>query len=276
MAAPGLPPPPPPPPPPPLLKQASHQSTTGRGGGAGAVGPGSSSSGSTTFTLHLSGELESVQSAACKVMYARLELTAGPDWSLQSGTDQVLTQLAFRHVSSASASGAAPGPPLAGPMSVWWFLVAPILALVSLFMGGGMDRLPAAARDSMVAVWSCPWHAVFRSANPFGWPHAVVGVYGLDAVGRDVLVGYASARIPRSAGRHVIYAPIFTPLASSPFNGFLSSVLGRPPELLDSTLAARSDSRHALRVRSDGLVKLVVNVAFKDMAKLGYLLESPH
>ncbi|KNE58883.1 hypothetical protein AMAG_04421 [Allomyces macrogynus ATCC 38327] len=109
-----------------------------------------------------------------------------------------------------------------------------------------------------------------------GGPQVVVAVYGLDLAGRDVLVGDATVRVPRHPGRHVLYAPLFVPLASSPLNQFLSWITGRRPDFVDPFLVARSEGRQVTRVWSNGTIKLVLDVFLKDMGKFGYQLGIDH
>ncbi len=52
-------------------------------------------------------------------------------------------------------------------------------------------------------MWNFPLDVTFKSTNPFGWPQLVVSVYGLDALGRDVVKGYGSIHLPTAAGRRV-------------------------------------------------------------------------
>ncbi|KAI9172889.1 hypothetical protein H9P43_007020 [Blastocladiella emersonii ATCC 22665] len=214
-----------------------------------------------SFTVHVTGELESIQIDSCDALYAKLTLTAGADWALVDGAEELMTQLAHRH--RGAAIGPGPGVGVSGGW-LWTGLQ---------FVFGFLSSNPSiSARDADVAVWACPVHAVWRATNVYGWPQAVAAVYGLDALGRDVLVGYAVVRLPRHAGRHTVYAPLFAPVASSPLNGFLSWLVGRPPEFLDPLILAQCEGRQATRVRSDGTVKLVLNVAIKDMEKFGYQL----
>ena len=49
-------------------------------------------------------------------------------------------------------------------------------------------------------VWNFPVEATFKSTNVYGWPQLVLSVYGLDELGRDVIRGYGSIRLPRSSG----------------------------------------------------------------------------
>jgi B9 domain-containing protein 1 len=57
------------------------------------------------------------------------------------------------------------------------------------------------AGPSRVLVWNFPLDITYRSTNAFGWPQLVVSVYGVDALGRDVIQGYGSMHLPTCAGR---------------------------------------------------------------------------
>lgn len=61
-----------------------------------------------------------------------------------------------------------------------------------------------------------------------------------------------------------------TPLATSPFNSFLSWMMGRIPEFLDSTFVSKGDGREVTRVRSSGSVKVALNILIKDLDTFGY------
>ena len=80
-------------------------------------------------------------------------------------------------------------------------------------------------------VWNFPIDISFNSTNAFGWPRIAISVYGIDFLGRDVIRGYGSALVPLSAGLHEIEIDMFTPLATSYLNDFMSWMMGNPPEV---------------------------------------------
>jgi hypothetical protein len=43
----------------------------------------------------------------------------------------------------------------------------------------------------------------YKATNAFGWPQVVISVYGVDALGRDVIQGYGCIHLPTCAGRWV-------------------------------------------------------------------------
>lgn len=57
---------------------------------------------------------------------------------------------------------------------------------------------------------------------------------------------------------------------SSYMQKFSSWLLGRRPEFIDPCVVAQSEGREVTRVRSQGSVRLKLNVLTKDMKKLGY------
>jgi B9 domain-containing protein 1 len=57
------------------------------------------------------------------------------------------------------------------------------------------------AGPSRLLVWNFPLEVTFKSTNAFGWPQLVVSVYGVDAMGRDVIQGYGSIHLPTCVGR---------------------------------------------------------------------------
>jgi B9 domain-containing protein 1 len=50
-------------------------------------------------------------------------------------------------------------------------------------------------------VWNFPVDVTYKATNAFGWPQVVVSVYGVDALGRDVIQGYGCMHLPTCAGR---------------------------------------------------------------------------
>ncbi|KAI8814131.1 B9 domain-containing protein, partial [Cladochytrium replicatum] len=123
---------------------------------------------------------------------------------------------------------------------------------------------------SKTCVWNFPIEITFKSHNPYGWPQIVFSLYGLDEFGRDVVRGYGAARVPVVPGRHTLYVDVYTPVATSPFNELLSWIRGKAPEFLDPTFVTKNSSREVTRVRSQGTVKLKLNVIVKDFDQLGY------
>jgi len=89
-----------------------------------------------------------------------------------------------------------------------------------------------------------------------------------------VIRGYGWTHLPASPGRHTLYVPMFVPVASSPLNGWLSAAAGKLPEFLDTKFITRNEGREVTRVRSQGTVKVVVNMVMKDMSKFGYRYKS--
>jgi Ciliary basal body-associated, B9 protein len=57
------------------------------------------------------------------------------------------------------------------------------------------------AGPSRLLVWNFPLAVTYKATNAFGWPQLIVSVYGLDALGRDVVQGYGSMHLPTCAGR---------------------------------------------------------------------------
>jgi B9 domain-containing protein 1 len=114
----------------------------------------------------------------------------------------------------------------------------------------------------------------FKSTNVHGWPSIVLCIYGLDELGRDVVRGYGVQRLPRtqgkSSGKSSLFVPLFTPVATSPLNGFLSWIMGRYPEFLDPKFIAKSYGRQVTRVSSSGSAKLRINISSKDLDKFGF------
>ena len=97
-------------------------------------------------------------------------------------------------------------------------------------------------------VWNVPFETVFKATNAFGWPQLVVSVYGVDELGRDVIRGYGSVRIPTYNGNHILFVPLFKPISTSPLNGALSWLSGRLPEFLDPKFVSKNQGREGFFV----------------------------
>lgn len=119
-------------------------------------------------------------------------------------------------------------------------------------------------------VWNFPIDLTFRSTNPFGWPRIAVNVYGIDALGRDVLAGVGSCLVPPLSGVFTLDMDTYVPLSSSILNDWLSWLLGNQPEFFDSKFVCQGEGRDVTRVRATGRVRLKINVLTKGMQAVGY------
>lgn len=119
-------------------------------------------------------------------------------------------------------------------------------------------------------VWNFPIDISFNSTNVFGWPRMAISVYGIDFLGRDVVRGYGSALIPLSNGKHEIEVEMFTPLATSNMNQWVSWLMGNPPEFYDAKFVCQGEGREVSRVQHTGTVTLDLNVITKGMQTFGY------
>ena len=128
----------------------------------------------------------------------------------------------------------------------------------------------ATAKD-YTTTWNFPIELAFRSTNAYGWPRISIAVYGIDFLGRDVVRGYGSVLIPTSPGRHALTVEIYRPISGNICHEFLNWLRGTIPEYYETAFTARSEGRAMTRVRSEGEVKIVLNVATKDMAKAGFI-----
>jgi len=124
--------------------------------------------------------------------------------------------------------------------------------------------------ESSNFVFNHPLDVAFKTTNPHGWPQIVLSAYGYDVFGHDVVRGYGAVHLPITAGSHVLTVPMFVPESSSYMQKFSSWLLGRRPEFIDPCVVAQSEGREVTRVRSQGSVRLKLNVLTKDMKNLGY------
>ena len=82
--------------------------------------------------------------------------------------------------------------------------------------------------------------------------------------------GYGAVHLPISPGRHVLELPLFVPQPSSILQKAASFLIGPRPEFVDPRFVAQGEGREITRVKSEGKVKISLNVVTKDMFKLGY------
>uniref|UniRef100_K3WSI9 B9 domain-containing protein 1 n=1 Tax=Globisporangium ultimum (strain ATCC 200006 / CBS 805.95 / DAOM BR144) TaxID=431595 RepID=K3WSI9_GLOUD len=134
----------------------------------------------------------------------------------------------------------------------------------------GLSQMAYASNQQDDIIFNFPIDISFKSTNPFGWPRIVLSVYGLDALGRDVIRGYGSVHLPTCAGSTTRDVPLFKPLSSSLLQQFTAWLTGSPPEYFDAKFITQNDGREVTRVCSTGKVRLVLNVVTSGMKKYGY------
>ncbi|XP_022653741.1 B9 domain-containing protein 1-like isoform X3 [Varroa destructor] len=111
-----------------------------------------------------------------------------------------------------------------------------------------------------------------RGAGLNGGPQLVLSVFGLDALGNDVIRGYGTIHLPTMPGRHSVTVPLQAPESSTVAQWLSSLFTGKRPELSEPRVFADQHSRQLLRMYSEGLpyIEVVFNVALKDMDKFGF------
>jgi len=67
---------------------------------------------------------------------------------------------------------------------------------------------------------------------------------------------------------------MFVPESSSSLQQFIGWIAGKRPEFIDSRTVAGSEGREVTRVRSQGYVTVLFNIAQKDLKRLGYDVSS--
>uniref|UniRef100_A0A0N5AHD4 B9 domain-containing protein 1 n=1 Tax=Syphacia muris TaxID=451379 RepID=A0A0N5AHD4_9BILA len=110
-----------------------------------------------------------------------------------------------------------------------------------------------------------PIEATFKATNPFGWPQIVLSCYGTDSFGNDIVEGYGAVHIPTTPGKTVQTVPMFVPEASTNIQKFIGWMTGKRAEFIDPRTVASMT-----RVRSQGVVRINMQIILKDMRKLGY------
>lgn len=119
-------------------------------------------------------------------------------------------------------------------------------------------------------LWNYPFSMTFKSFNPSGWPQLILSVYARNSWGKDVIVGYASIRMPIFPGRHILEADLFRPVSSNWLSEMMAMFRGNQPEYFDTNFIANSKNREITRVSSNGTVKVVFNIMTKNLKSYGY------
>ncbi len=131
-----------------------------------------------------------------------------------------------------------------------------------------------AKRSNNSVTWNYPLEVTFKSTNVHGWPQLVILVCGYNFWNQQVVRGYGCVHIPPTPGRHVRHIPLYTPLSSSWFMQCINWLTGNHAEFMEHNFVARSRGREVTRVRSNGHVKVVLNVMTKNMNDFGYSVDS--
>jgi len=119
-------------------------------------------------------------------------------------------------------------------------------------------------------IWNFPIDVTFKSTNPFGWPRIAISVYGVDGLGRDVVIGYGSLLIPTCPGQYERLVHMYAPVSSSLMQQFIAWIGGTPPEFFDTAFVAQSTGRDVTRVQARGTVRVTLNVLPRGMGSFGY------
>jgi B9 domain-containing protein 1 len=110
------------------------------------------------------------------------------------------------------------------------------------------------------AIFNEPVQVTFTSPSPFGWPQIVVAVYGPNLFGNDKVVGYGATHIPTIMGSHHIDIPLFTPEPETLLQRVTTFFTGLYPELVDGDMVAKGTERECLHTRSQGTVRVTLDV----------------
>jgi len=144
------------------------------------------------------------------------------------------------------------------------------------FENGVQNSETQGARNEMVredkpsVSWNFPLAVEYKSTNIFGWPRLVITVRDDN---RNV-VGYGSVHVPTRPGRSVKYCKLFAPMTSSILGDVIASATSEYPEFYDSRFTTACLGREALRVVSNGVVKVSFMVRIEGRDDLGYFAGS--
>ena len=121
-----------------------------------------------------------------------------------------------------------------------------------------------------LVVWNFPLELTYSSTTPFGWPQIVLGVYGSDLLGRDVIRGYGATHLPCTPGEHLMDVSMVVPKSSTVFQEILGTFLGRRAEFVSHSFVAQGLGREVTRVRSQGNVSIRCHVIVRGLKEMGY------
>ena len=106
-------------------------------------------------------------------------------------------------------------------------------------------------------------------------PRLCVSVYQIDALGRDIVLGYGVTHVPTQPGTYTRYLRTFKPVPASTLQRVTSFVLGTHAEFFDSKFVGQARDRDLTRVESTGLVKVTITVTTRNMQREGYTQGRP-
>lgn len=125
--------------------------------------------------------------------------------------------------------------------------------------------------DNQVLLFNYPIEATFSSTNVQGWPQIVFSVYSVtNFMGKHSIKGYGAIHLPVTPGRHVRYVRLYTPISSSLCQRVTAYLTGNQPEFFTPLFIAQGKGREVSRVKSNGAIKIVLNIATKNMMAWGY------
>jgi len=123
-------------------------------------------------------------------------------------------------------------------------------------------------------LWNLPLDVALRSTNISGWPRVALSVHGLDIFGRDVVRGYGSVGVPTCPGRFALEVCTYVPLEGSLCRRFWNWLYGTPPEYYDMRFVVGHEGRAVTRVKSEGTLRVVLNVTTRDISRFGYCVSN--
>jgi B9 domain-containing protein 1 len=184
-----------------------------------------------SFNVVIHGVVEGAECLEAGVLYAKVTLIKGKDWSLAttaSGdrpqTHEVTTQMSER---------------LPGPVAKF--------------------------------SWNAPFELLLRSTNVHGWPQLGVAIMTVTPAGVDVAIAYARCHVPLQSGRRTIDIPLMQPVYSTPQYKLFGALTRTQPELRDISFLCTGDDRLMITAkRLPGHVRIALNVMINGLAAQGY------
>lgn len=129
----------------------------------------------------------------------------------------------------------------------------------------------SSATSSRKIIWNFPFNIELDANDAEGWPLLILTCTGSDFLGRHVIKGYGTVRVPTVQGRHTRIVHLYAPRSSSFLVRMIGVLKGKVPELANplATLA-QNMNRDAVKVVAHGKVHVVFNIASNNMSQMGF------
>ena len=135
----------------------------------------------------------------------------------------------------------------------------------------GYTQLATTSLNNNEIVWNFPIDIAYKSTNAYGWPKVTLAIFGLDWLGRDVIMGYGSFICPTTPGPHDVNVHTYAPTTTSIWKKCLNWIQGIYPEFYNYNFITQGDGRNVTNVKCDGIViNISLDVTMRNIEDFGY------